>query len=47
MELDLKFSGDGEALGVRLYSDEAHWTEVGFDVGGRSFIWAGRTRGRC
>ena len=38
MELDLNFSGaKGEAFGVRLYSDETHWTEVGFDVGKQEF----------
>lgn len=31
-ELDLAFSSHpGQIFGLRLYSDDAHWTEIGFD----------------
>lgn len=31
-ELELKFApGNEEVFGIRLYSDENHWTEIGFD----------------
>lgn len=31
-ELELKFAaGTEQVFGIRLYSDEHHWTEIGFD----------------
>ena len=37
-ELDLQFAEiSGEAFGVRLYSDDEHWTEIGFDRGKKEF----------
>ncbi len=42
-ELDLKFDpADAKVFGVRLYSDQAHWTEVGFDLN-RQTMWMDRT----
>lgn len=33
MEIQLTFApGDAERFGVRLYSDDSHWTEIGFDA---------------
>src|SRR5579864_9373239 len=37
-ELDLDFEGVAEQrFGIRLYSDELHWTEIGFDRGAAQF----------
>ena len=37
-ELELRFAEPAEAVfGVRLYSDEQHWTEIGFDVDKKKF----------
>jgi fructan beta-fructosidase len=37
-ELDVQFSSPSEQIvGVRLYTDEQHWTEIGFDRGKREF----------
>lgn len=44
VELDLHFSGGGEgSYGVRIYSDEKHWTEIGFDRARMKF-YVDRTR---
>ena len=43
-ELQLKFSGsEAEPFGVRLYSDETHWTEIGFDTK-KSVFYIDRTK---
>ncbi len=43
-ELELQFGHPGEPIfGVRLYSDEQHWTEIGFDTSKREF-YIDRTR---
>lgn len=43
-ELDLQFeSPDAPVFGVRLYSDEQHWTEIGFDTKKKEF-YIDRTR---
>lgn len=43
-ELDLKFApADAKVFGVRLYSDQTHFTEVGFDLN-RKVMWMDRTR---
>jgi fructan beta-fructosidase len=37
-ELDLQFdASSAEAFGIRIYSDEQHWTEIGFDRQKREF----------
>ena len=37
-ELDLQFdASSAEAFGIRIYSDEDHWTEIGFDRQKRQF----------
>jgi fructan beta-fructosidase len=37
-ELDLQFPHpDAQSFGVRLYSDKAHWTEIGFDLTSKQF----------
>jgi len=37
-ELELQFGHPGAPIfGVRLYSDEQHWTEIGFDTNKREF----------
>lgn len=38
-ELDLQFgpAADGRVFGIRLYTDEQHWTEIGFDQPKRQF----------
>ncbi len=37
-ELDLQFdASSAEAFGIRIYSDEDHWTEIGFDRQKREF----------
>jgi fructan beta-fructosidase len=37
-ELDIQFGRPSVPLfGVRLYSDDQHWTEIGFDVGKKEF----------
>ncbi|WP_052200815.1 glycoside hydrolase family 32 protein [Terriglobus sp. TAA 43] len=43
MELNLKFiPTDAKIFGVRLYSDDSHWTELGFDLS-RQRMWMDRT----
>ena len=43
-ELELQFGRPAEAVfGVRLYSDEQHWTEIGFDTNKKKF-YVDRTR---
>jgi len=43
-ELDLQFGHPSEPIfGVRLYSDEQHWTEIGFDTNKKEF-YIDRTR---
>jgi fructan beta-fructosidase len=43
-ELELQFGHPGEPIfGVRLYSDEQHWTEIGFDTNKEEF-YIDRTR---
>ena len=43
-ELDLTFAPGGEkAFGVRIYSDDEHWTDVGFDLAKHEF-YIDRTR---
>ena len=43
-ELELQFGHPGKAIfGIRLYSDEQHWTEIGFDTAKREF-YMDRTR---
>jgi len=43
-ELDLQFGRPSEQLfGIRIYTDEQHWTEIGFDQPKREF-YIDRTR---
>ena len=43
-EAQLKFSNsEAEPFGVRLYSDETHWTEIGFDTK-KSVFYIDRTK---
>ena len=43
-ELELRFGNSvPPVFGVRLYSDEQHWTEIGFDTGRKKF-YVDRTR---
>jgi fructan beta-fructosidase len=43
-ELELQFGHPGEPIfGIRLYSDEQHWTEIGFDRNKEEF-YIDRTR---
>ena len=43
-ELDIRFeAGHEQSFGIRIYSDEQHWTEIGFDRG-KSEFYIDRTR---